>query len=213
MRGCGRQVDVNFTEPSGLHADAAGERFDLGELHITSHRAVWVDAAARPRPGNSFSLPLAAVLGVELRAAHLWSPQKLRLYIHVSAQDRPAEGPSAAVRSTQIKVVSSQQPELLQSLQHALHDKRWEQRAQGAAPGPEGGPLQQCLASKVDPEQLSQLRDMGFPEARARRALMATDSAGAPMCPGASRRPKSDEEGGVTCVHKAADKGALQCRC
>ena len=51
-----------------------------GTLIITTHRALWVDAAAAPSPGNSACLPLACVARVELRASRPWSTRKARLH-------------------------------------------------------------------------------------------------------------------------------------
>jgi hypothetical protein len=64
-----------------------------GHMILTTHRLVWIDAAAAPAAGGTCALPLSTVREVRLKATHLWSSTKVRISVHVDENRRPTGKP------------------------------------------------------------------------------------------------------------------------
>jgi len=100
------QVDLVFDADSGHGGGVAGAppeaRYERGYTLLTTHRVVWVDAAAAPAAGRSCWLPLAAVAACRPRVgplAGLLGGRKLKLELSISVDARRQPVPGARARS------------------------------------------------------------------------------------------------------------------
>ena len=63
---------------------------------LTTHRILWIDAAAAPSAGASCSLPLSAVRQLYLKGRILATP-KIHISVHLSHDGRAVSGAEPSV--------------------------------------------------------------------------------------------------------------------
>eukprot|EP00884_Botryococcus_braunii_P022124 jgi/Botrbrau1/8596/Bobra.0380s0017.1 len=182
-------VDIQFTDgPGGIEGHTRNKHEGL-QLVLTTHRLVWINARATPSVMASCALQLSCVREAHLKATHLWSTPKVRIHVNINGNGRPVGRLEAAVRVTEVRLVSRQHTQLMEHLHKALAQRVWErqhgqvgQAAGGAAPwlasGPALSPLGPASVQQPDPGLLGSLCKMGFPHLPASHALLATNNQG-----------------------------------
>lgn len=204
-----------FVAATGLPSPASPPLLSLddGVLRVTTHRLLWVDAAAAPAAGASCALPLAAVARCELRSTRVWSSAKARVHVRVAGGDgRPVRGTAVASSSStttrEVKIVARQQAAVHTALAASLRSRAWERDADGGA----------AAFGAADAAAVAAVAALGFSPAAAAAALAAVGTGDAQAAAewlldhpeAAAKAPASDPE--PTLAASSAGVGGILAR-
>ncbi|KAK9816797.1 hypothetical protein WJX72_005199 [[Myrmecia] bisecta] len=120
------KVDLQFVEGEGGSGGLLRGEHEDGQVVLTSHRCIWLDCAASPRTGASCAFPLSAVHDVQLRASHVWSSPKVRFFVHLTQDQRPAAGRRGSVRIEELKLAGRNPDRFAELARRAVEQRAWE---------------------------------------------------------------------------------------
>ncbi|KAI8473427.1 MAG: EAP30/Vps36 family-domain-containing protein [Monoraphidium minutum] len=135
------KVDIEFEGGARVDGEEAAPRYEGGYAIVTSHRVIWIDAAAAPRPGRSCALPVGSLHAASKRIQYglnIMAPKvRVELRVYVDADSRPCGAPeSFRYASLSLRCRGPAPDAFVDTVAAALAAAR---RAAAAAPPPPGG--------------------------------------------------------------------------